>query len=98
MNNVTGHTLKEILENGTRLAKDILEGKIPEGTSRSDWMIVGNLAVYTPYIPLFCTNDPVKPEDRAAVEKAVDMAADEFFRNVEGKAMGFTPISFPKRP
>lgn len=54
---MTGATLKEILENGTRMAEELKQGRVPEGTMREDWKLAGNLAVYIPYIPLQVTKD-----------------------------------------
>ena len=55
---MTGYTFNEMMEGG-RIAKRMLdEGKVPiEGTTKEDYMIVGDIAIYTPYIPLYITGD-----------------------------------------
>ena len=51
-----GYTLNEMLESSRILASEIKKDNFPiEGTTEKDYMIVGDIAVYTPYIPLYTT-------------------------------------------
>ena len=51
-----GYTLNEMLESSRIIASEIKKGKFPiEGTTEKDYMIVGDIAVYKPYIPLYTT-------------------------------------------
>lgn len=52
-----GYTLSEMIEGGRLVAKDLNEGKIPAGTTLQDWEIIGDIAVYKPYIPLYTSDD-----------------------------------------
>lgn len=58
-----GCTMEELMANGRALADKIRKGEIPEGTSPSEWMIVGGIAVHMPYVPLYQTCDLLSPED-----------------------------------
>lgn len=55
-----GSTFNEMMENSKKIKQFIDKGIYPEGTSKSDWMIVGDYAVYTPYIPLMMTPPPAQ--------------------------------------
>lgn len=51
-----GYTLKEIIDGGRKVKREIDKtGKYPKGTTKSEWMFIGDIAVYCPYIPLFQT-------------------------------------------
>lgn len=59
-----GFTFKEMIEGGQSIKKKIDEtGEYPEGTTKEDWMFIGDVAVYTPYIPLFQTPLPSKGQN-----------------------------------
>lgn len=55
-----GYTFSQYLEGGRALSRSIAIDEIPEGTSKSEYMIVGDIAVYTPYIPLMQTPEILK--------------------------------------
>lgn len=56
-----GYTFNDSLEGGKILASQIKNGNFPiEGTTEKDYMIIGDIAVYTPYIPLYTTPLPEK--------------------------------------
>ena len=59
-----GHTFDELLENNRILANEIKKGNFPiEGTTEKDYLIIGDFAVYTPYIPLYITPSITDKED-----------------------------------
>ena len=54
---------QSFLEDGKILASQIKNGNFPiEGTTEKDYMIIGDFAVYTPYIPLYTTQLPEKKQ------------------------------------
>lgn len=53
--NLAGCTIVQYVENGRQVADQISSGTYPAGTSETDWMIVGGVAVYKPYVPLYVT-------------------------------------------
>lgn len=51
-----GYTFNNLLEGSKILASQIKNGNFPiEGTGEKNYMIIGDFAVYTPYIPLHTT-------------------------------------------
>jgi len=58
-----GATMEEMMANGRKVAQDLLQGKIPSGTTASEWMIIHGVAVYFPYFPLYQTPDLVNDHD-----------------------------------
>tara|TARA_R110000868_G_C10584604_1_gene738962 strand:+ start:161 stop:373 length:213 start_codon:yes stop_codon:yes gene_type:complete len=51
-----GYTFDEYIEGGKLLASEIKKGNFPiEGTTEKDYMIIGEVAVYKPYFPLYTT-------------------------------------------
>ena len=54
-----GYTWTELMEGSKRCADEIKNGNFPiEGTTEKDYMIIGDMVVYTPYIPLYSTELP----------------------------------------
>lgn len=55
-NNMNGYTFQELMDNSCKVKKLLDEGKFPiEGTTKDDYMIIGDLAIYKPFIPLQIT-------------------------------------------
>lgn len=50
-----GYTVKELWEGSRQMAEQLRAGIIPAGTQPEEWMLIGDVAVHTPYIPLYQT-------------------------------------------
>lgn len=60
-NEVIGYKFSDFIEGGRKIKKQIEEtGKYPFSSSASEWMFIGDMAVYMPYIPLQQTPDIIK--------------------------------------
>ena len=59
---MVGYTHKELLDASKQMIDEYKStGKLPfENTTANDYMIIGDLIVYTPYIPLYTTDKLIK--------------------------------------
>lgn len=56
------HTFQEMLNNSKQIKQSIDQEIYPEGTTKQDWMIIGEYAVYTPYIKLYHSTNDYTPQ------------------------------------
>ena len=50
-----GYTIEELYVDGSFMKEYIIKNGYPEGTTSSEWLFIGEMAVYRPYLPLYCT-------------------------------------------
>lgn len=55
------HTIQELFDGGRAMKKQIDEtGEYPFGSTKEEWIFIGDIAIYKPYIPLQMTPLPIE--------------------------------------
>ena len=68
------HTIQELLDGSRAIKKQIDEtGEYPFSSSKEEWMFIGDMAIYKPYIPLQMTPLPEEWVETLEESKSLEL-------------------------